>query len=434
MTTHVKRFFRRSLFAFKMAVLMLVTSAKLLASGISIDNWTNDVLVGYGGGYVLGTGSAWDPLVGNINHNPATQVRTLLKFNIASISGTVSTATLTLTPWATENGSPQVIALGSYNINGAATAFGAGGETANTNLVNSLSDTTLLGSFSVSTAQASARTPFTLDVTKPVAAAQASGQTYVSFVLWNVTGNATGATGDEHTYFLSKNGAAGGPSLNVTTIPADGTGKDTIAKASSNIDRQQSAIVPVKTFEIGLESTNDIASGASMLGGTFCFMGIEGVGLFVGNPNQLARADRVVMTFNLASLINRTASVKSAKLLFYEDYFFGPGSTRDLELSVFERQLDELSEESLSSGEVKIVSTVSISSAQQNKGGSTKGKAVSLDVTKQVLDRIKSGRTNISFRLRDVKVEAEGNSEREARGITLDKRPGMLPKIQVELE
>ena len=83
---------------------------------------------------------------------------------------------------------------------------------------------------------------------------------------------------------------------------------------------------------------------------------------------------------------------------------------------------------------MKIVSTVSISSAQQNKGGSTKGKAVSLDVTKQVLDRIKSGRTNISFRLRDVKVEAEGNSEREARGITLDKRPGMLPKIQVELE
>ena len=186
--------------------------------------------------------------------------------------------------------------------------------------------------------------------------------------------------------------------------------------------------------EIALNPETGIASGATRMGGQFSLKGLDGVGLFIGNPNALSRADRVVMTFDMASLLRDAATIKSAKLVFYVDYFFGPSETRQIEASVFEAQLSQLTEESLSSSEVKPVATVTVSSADQNKGGVALGKSYEIGVTTQLLETIKAGGLSISFRLKDVKAESEGNPTMMPAGITLDRRTGFLPKIIVQKE
>jgi hypothetical protein len=187
-------------------------------------------------------------------------------------------------------------------------------------------------------------------------------------------------------------------------------------------------------MEIPLNSESGIASGATRMGGQFFLKGLEGVGLFVGNPNMHFRADRVVMTFDARPLLRRAMKIKSAKLVFHADYIFGPDDKREIALVVFDRQLNELTEESLSSSEVKPVATVTVSSAEQNQGGQAAGMAKEFEVTNQLLEKIQAGMTSISFRLQDVKAEKEGNPNLQPTGITLDKRPGFLPKIMVRME
>lgn len=186
--------------------------------------------------------------------------------------------------------------------------------------------------------------------------------------------------------------------------------------------------------EIVLNPETGIASGSTRMGGQFSMKGLEKIGLFIGNPNTLSRADRVVMTFDMAPLLRNAAKIKSAKLVFHEDYFFGPGETREIEASVFKGQLSELTEESLSSSEVKPVATVTVSSADQNQGGQAPGKSYEIDVTPQLLETIKAGGLTISFRLQDVKAESDGNPTMEPAGITLDRRTGFLPRIIVQKE
>ncbi len=186
--------------------------------------------------------------------------------------------------------------------------------------------------------------------------------------------------------------------------------------------------------EIALNPETGIASGATRMGGQFSMKGLEKIGLFIGNPNTLSRADRVVMTFDMASLLRNAAKIKSAKLLFQEEYLFGPDDTREIEMVVFDGPLSELTEESLSSSEVKPVATVAVSSADQNKGGQAQGKTHEVDVTTQLLEAIKAGGLSISFRLQDVKAESEGNPTMEPAGITLDRRTGFLPRIIVQKE
>lgn len=187
-------------------------------------------------------------------------------------------------------------------------------------------------------------------------------------------------------------------------------------------------------MEIPLNSESGIASGATRMGGQFFLKGLESVGLFVGNPNMHFRADRVVMTFDARPLLRRAMKIKSAKLVFHADSIFGPDDQREIALVVFDRQLNELTEESLSSSEVKPVATVTVSSAEQNQGGQAAGMAKEFEVTNQLLEKIQAGMTSISFRLQDVKAEKEGNPNQQPTGITLDKRPGFLPKIMVRIE
>jgi hypothetical protein len=187
-------------------------------------------------------------------------------------------------------------------------------------------------------------------------------------------------------------------------------------------------------MEIPLNSESGIASGATRMGGQFFLKGLESVGLFVGNPNMHFRADRVVMTFDARPLLRRAMKIKSAKLVFHADSIFGPDDQREIALVVFDRQLNELTEESLSSSEVKPVATVTVSSAEQNQGGQAAGMAKEFEVTNQLLEKIQAGMTSISFRLQDVKAEKEGNPNLQPTGITLDKRPGFLPKIMVRIE
>jgi hypothetical protein len=187
-------------------------------------------------------------------------------------------------------------------------------------------------------------------------------------------------------------------------------------------------------MEIPLNSESGIASGATRMGGQFFLKGLESVGLFVGNPNMHFRADRVVMTFDARPLLRRAMKIKSAKLVFHADSIFGPDDKREIALVVFDRQLNELTEESLSSSEVKPVATVTVSSAEQNQGGQAAGMAKEFEVTNQLLEKIQAGMTSISFRLQDVKAEKEGNPNLQPTGITMDKRPGFLPKIMVRIE
>jgi len=186
--------------------------------------------------------------------------------------------------------------------------------------------------------------------------------------------------------------------------------------------------------ELALTPETDIAAGATRMGGQFAIGGLEGVGLFIGNPNTLPRADRVVMTFDLDSLLRDAGKVKSAKLVFYVDYFFGPEETREIEAVVFDGQLNELTEESLSSFEVESVATVEVASADQNKGGQAQGMPYEVDVTNQLIQRLKSGKLNISLRLRDVLAESQGNPNLESAGVLLDKRKGFLPRLVVQME
>jgi hypothetical protein len=83
---------------------------------------------------------------------------------------------------------------------------------------------------------------------------------------------------------------------------------------------------------------------------------------------------------------------------------------------------------------VKPVATVTVSSADQNKGGQAPGKSYEVDVTKQLLEKINAGGLSVSFRLQDVKAESDGNPTMESAGISLDRRPDFLPKIVLQLE
>jgi hypothetical protein len=186
--------------------------------------------------------------------------------------------------------------------------------------------------------------------------------------------------------------------------------------------------------QILLNMDSDIASGPTRMGGQFSLTGQGTTGYFIGNPNTLNRADRVVMTFDVTSLLRNASKIKYATLVFHQDYFFGPDKTREISVVVFNGQLSELTEESLSSSEVKPVTTLKVSSADQNQGGIAKGNGYGIDVTKLLLEKIKTGGLTISFRMEDVKTEKEGNPNMEPEGITIDRRPGFQPILLVQMQ
>jgi len=137
----------------------------------------SDVLSGYENGSYYQTGDQSQLFVGNLNENPG-KSRCLLKFILANLPASFTSATLNLTGSFLAGPDPQVIKVTAYNVNAGAGAFTA------TDLADSLDASTYLASTTVTGSAANSGSQrYQFDVTRTVRAAKAAGWAYVSFML-----------------------------------------------------------------------------------------------------------------------------------------------------------------------------------------------------------------------------------------------------------
>ena len=172
----------------------------------------SDVLSGYDNGSYYQTGDQSQLFVGNLNQNPG-KSRCLLKFNLANLPASFTSATLNLTGSFLAGPDPQVIKVTAYNVNAGAGAFTA------TDLADSLDASTYLVSTTVTGSAANSGSQrYQFDVTRTVRAAKAAGWAYVSFMLYNQTANDQG-TGTACVFFQGPYDA-GSPCLTISSDPS----------------------------------------------------------------------------------------------------------------------------------------------------------------------------------------------------------------------
>jgi len=176
-------------------------------------------------------------------------------------------------------------------------------------------------------------------------------------------------------------------------------------------------------------SKSDYGSGASIRTDWYTPGGLGGgIGMFVGHPNIMARSDRAVLRFNLATYLLRPVDeikIDSAVLQFQFQYVHGKDARRRIEISHLAYEARSFSGNDLVNAEVQMVTTVTVRPQAPTK-------TFLVNVAPFIKSDIEKGYKYSAFRFRDVTAETRGNPDLQAAGVTLawfaENRPALKIK------
>ena len=185
---------------------------------------------------------------------------------------------------------------------------------------------------------------------------------------------------------------------------------------------------------VKLRGVEDYGSGPSVLDNLYAPGGVAQVGLYLGNPNNLVRRDRVLLKYDIKPLLLSADRIKSAELVFYIDYITGPEQTREMRIQHFSAPVETLAGPAVNSADVEEVSVVEVSENEAVNGGSgaTAGQPKEIDVTQALKTSLARGDTSCVFRFEDVLVEKTGPAPEPA-GIIIVRSEAKLPVLRVVL-
>lgn len=137
---------------------------------------------------------------------------------------------------------------------------------------------------------------------------------------------------------------------------------------------------------------------------------------YIGNPNGGNRRDRVVIRFDITSLLVKN-QVKKARLALKLEPM-GDMNESLLEVSVFTADRTSLAAMDLISGEVKPVTTIMFDRKSPHDH--------QIDVTGLVNEALACGNGSLTFRFRNLTIERNGNRRNRAEGVYLRYMPTSL--------
>jgi hypothetical protein len=165
------------------------------------------------------------------------------------------------------------------------------------------------------------------------------------------------------------------------------------------------------------QSIADYGSGASIHTEWYAPGGLGGgIGVFVGHPNTLARADRALLRFNLSPLFlmpEEAISHQSAVLRFSVSVLAGRADQRRIEIVDLSYDPWSLAGNDLVNAKAQVVATVVV------KRKEYPGRVYSIDATKWVQETLRQGNKFCAFRFRDVGAESHGNPDLAPSGVTI---------------
>lgn len=200
-----------------------------------------------------------------------------------------------------------------------------------------------------------------------------------------------------------------------------------------------SSAVPVWAEEevaLELRDEQDYGSGPSVMDQLYAPGGLERSGLFLGNPNQLNRADRVLLKYDLKPILLLASRIKSATLVYRIESYVSENIDEQLEVEHFLESLESLGGQELNRPDVESVALVKIvpEDAINGENGVRSVDPKETDVTAAVLEDIKKGNTVCSFRLRVPEIEGRGNNRASANGLIIARAKAQLPVLQIILK
>ncbi len=162
--------------------------------------------------------------------------------------------------------------------------------------------------------------------------------------------------------------------------------------------------------DLGPEREDDYGSGPTGMAGLYYPGGIPNLGLAVGHPNTLARNDRLVVKFNIASFLPPQKPVEAATLHFSVTLFDARDNLKEQTITVGHLNYtlgEALAGTDLVNREIETVGSVPVNRSDIKPGP---GGSYSVDVTNFVNADIQQGRKFCGFRLGNALTE-EGNAD-----------------------
>lgn len=185
---------------------------------------------------------------------------------------------------------------------------------------------------------------------------------------------------------------------------------------------------------VKLRGPEDFGSGPSLLDNLYSPGGLEPGGLFLGNPNNLTRRDRVLLKYDIKPLLLSASRVKSAQLVYYIDYVYGPDETREIAIEHFSEPVTTFDGTSVNSAGVEDVAIMeaALKDAVNGGSGSGAGQPQEVDVTEALKNSLARGDTSCAFRLKDTRVESSAAST-DPVGVIIVRSEAKQPILRVIL-
>jgi len=168
------------------------------------------------------------------------------------------------------------------------------------------------------------------------------------------------------------------------------------------------------------ERADDYGSGPSAMAGLYYPGGIPNLGLAVGHPNSLARDDRAVVKFNIASFLLSQQPVEAATLHFSVAEFEARDSLKEQTVKIDHLNYtlgESLAGTDLINREIDTVGPITVNRSDIKPG---QGGLYSVDVTNVVNADIKKGHKFCGFRFGNALAE-EGNPDARTLCVVLGK-------------
>ena len=176
----------------------------------------------------------------------------------------------------------------------------------------------------------------------------------------------------------------------------------------------------VRAADLCAARDDDCGSGASAVAGLYYPGGIPNLGLAVGHPNSLARNDRVVIKFNIASFLPSQQPVQAATLHFSVTLFDARDKLKEQTITIGHLNYtlgESLAGTDLVNREIETVGSVPVNRWDIKPG---LGGPYSVDVTNFVNADIQKGRKFCGFRFGNALTE-EGNADARSLCVFLGK-------------
>jgi hypothetical protein len=180
-------------------------------------------------------------------------------------------------------------------------------------------------------------------------------------------------------------------------------------------------------LDLVLSGTESYGSGASVSDDLYSPGGVPNVGLFIGQPNPFTRNDRVLLKYDIESLLLMKGKLQKAELGLTVDHYGTKEPVLDLEVEYLPDATGELTGKELNRTDADVIGTVEVTKDDATYTGqdvAARDPVVekTVDVTTALKDALERGNTFIIFRLRSPMMESTP-ANFQNQGLTLSHDP-----------